>query len=101
MLMTHNITCDTDTVESELFLPAMLSSSDTRYDTGGKNDWTASSTAQKEELEECMKTEGLRYFGGCIAHKYPKYSYLGTNVTPDDSPWIGEVCRNKGKPMNS
>lgn len=65
----HDIS-DTEPVESEFLPSAMLFSSDPRYDTGGKNDSTVSSTVQKGELEECMKS--LRYVGGFIAHKLKK-----------------------------
>lgn len=92
-------TPDIDTLESELMLSAMLFSSDSQYAIESKDESNELHNLEKEELEESMETEGLRYVGGFIAHKFPKYSYLGTNVNPDDKTWIGKVCRRKGKLM--
>ena len=41
--------------------------------------------------------EGFRYVGGYIVKKFPQYSFLGTNIAHDDSTWIGEIYRSKGK----
>ena len=89
---------DTETFHSELLISAMLFSCDPRFDIGDRND-SAYPTVHKHELEEAMKTEGLRYIGGFIAHKFRRYSNLGTNVTPEDKTWIGKICRHKGKLM--
>ena len=34
----------------------------------------------EDTLEHALEEEGLEYFGGFIAHKFPQYEYLGFQV---------------------
>lgn len=47
-------------------------------------------------LEECVSTEGLEYFGGYIAHKFSKYDFLGKKEVEESNSWINAVSRRKG-----
>ena len=48
-----------------------------------------------EEVEK----EGLAYFCGYIAKRFPQFPYLGIHIDPDDDTWIGHICRKKGRLM--
>ena len=39
------------------------------------------------DLENVVETEGLRYFGGFIVHKFPQYQFLGCKVEEGDGTW--------------
>ena len=54
-------------------------------------------TVEESNLEEQMEAEALRNIGGFNSHKFSQYSFLGSNVTPEDNTWIGEICRKAGK----
>lgn len=44
-----------------------------------------------------MEKEGLRYFGGYIAHKFPKYSFLSLKSELNNEGWIAKIARHDGK----
>ena len=86
----------TDSLESELMLSAMIFSCDPAL-TIDDEDSNLNFTVEETNLEEQMEAEALRNIGGFISHKFPQYSFLGSNITPEDNTWIGEICRTAGK----
>lgn len=90
---------ETESLESELMVSAMLFSCDTQFHVGNNEACDISFNVAEGCLEKCMEAEGLRYIGGFIARKFPQYDFLGQNVTPEDNTWIGEICRKDGKLM--
>lgn len=91
---------DDNALQRELSLSAML------FSTLGDNDfepvcndnnrWDTEDVEDDLNLEKVTETEGLRYFGGFIAHKFPKYQFLGEKVGEKDNTWIGAVDRGFG-----
>lgn len=89
----------TETLESELLISAMLFSTDQTLNNEEGDDEFSLFNVKEPTLENCMETEGLKYIGGFIVKKFPKYSNLGEHVKANDDTWIGAVSGNPGKLM--
>ena len=50
-------------------------------------------------LAKAVEKEGLAYFGGFIAHKFPQYDYLGSKASNEEDTWIGVISRGNKKLM--
>lgn len=99
-----NSVTDANSLERELCLSAMLFASldenDESMADNTCNDHELDNLPDRcQDLENEMKSEGLRYFGGFIVRKFPKYEFLGSNVEDGDNTWIEHVAREKGKLM--
>ncbi|KAK4318382.1 hypothetical protein Pmani_010619 [Petrolisthes manimaculis] len=55
--------------------------------------------SQGTTFEDEMETEGLKYLGGYIVHKFPQHQFLGSNVEKNDHTWISNICRANQKLM--
>lgn len=81
----HLPNTDKEDLDSEMMMLAMLfSSMDIKPETENEleNDQNKEDLfhVSKAILEECMGSEGLKYFGGYIAHKFPQYDLGKKNV---------------------
>lgn len=94
-------TNDIKDLDSEIMVSAMLFSSmdvnvETENDIENDENNEEMFHVSQANLEECVGTEGLKYFGGYIAHKFPKYDFLGKKEVEESKSWINAVSRRKG-----
>lgn len=84
-------TYENESLDSELMLSVMIFSCHRKADIDIPDEGNKSFNVEDGYLAECTELEGLRYFGGFVARKFPQYVFLGLNVTANDNTWLGEI----------
>lgn len=87
-----------DSLEHELCLSAMMFASLDAEELEAADDTENSSVDDVMaplELEQEMKTEGLRYVGGYLAFKFPQHDFLGSHVKIGEGTWNEAASRSK------
>ena len=93
-------TKEKDSLDRELFISAMAfcSSEGDSSDISDNDQDDSVESVENISLEEAMAMEGLRYFGGFIAKKFPQYQFLRKETEEEqEKTWIEDVARMQGK----
>lgn len=89
-----------ESLQRELSLSAMLFLSlpvENSAPECNESDIFDSLEEEVNDFENAVEEEGLRYFGGFVVKKFPQYECLGSQVSKEDTSWIGAVSRGEGK----
>ena len=96
----------TDSLQNELSLSAVILTNlhiddiDDPYISDGKeNQDFPDDSIPFLNLGSEMKKEGLRYFGGYIAFKFPQHEFLGSHVTSQNNSWNAVASWKPGSLM--